>query len=110
MLPNAGAATIDPPKITEYLLNLSHPDGGPKAKFYIARGYILDNWTQLADDLRTHGTTHPVSTTITSVYGAKYTIEGPMTTPDGKSVVIRSVWIINKGEDVPRFVTGYYFG
>ncbi len=44
---------------------------------------------------------------IPSAYGVKYIIEGPLATPDGRFIAMRTVWIINKGQTEPRFVTTY---
>ena len=34
-------------------------------------------------------------------------IEGPINTPSGRSVRFRSVWQVDTGTDVPRFITMY---
>lgn len=38
-------------KIRDYLLNPSHPVGGPKALWFASPGYTLDTWRDLAEDL-----------------------------------------------------------
>ena len=50
-LPNASAAIIDERKLTEYLLNLAHRKGGPKAKFFLGRGFRPERLEELADAL-----------------------------------------------------------
>ena len=42
-----------------------------------------------------------------NAYGVVYEIEGPITTPSGKTVRFRSVWQVDTGADVPRFITIY---
>ncbi|MFA5822749.1 MAG: DUF6883 domain-containing protein [Thermodesulfovibrionales bacterium] len=44
---------------------------------------------------------------ISSLHGVKYIIDGLLTTPIGGSVKMRTVWIIDKGQERPRFVTAY---
>ncbi|MDQ1354615.1 MAG: hypothetical protein QG657_4924, partial [Acidobacteriota bacterium] len=44
---------------------------------------------------------------ISSPHGMKYIIEGTLETPVGILVKVRTVWIIDAGEDCPRFVTAY---
>jgi hypothetical protein len=39
----------------------------------------------------------------------KYVITGTINTPVGKTVSILTVWIIDAGEDTPRFVTARPF-
>jgi hypothetical protein len=37
----------------------------------------------------------------------KYISDGWMITPQGDRVKLRAVWIVDKGQDHPRFVTAY---
>ena len=43
-LPNAEQAVVDEAKLTRYLLDLTHPSGGPKAIFFLAHGFSLSDW------------------------------------------------------------------
>lgn len=40
-LPNAHLAFVEPAKLSAYLLDPNHEDGGPKAKFLAAVGFDL---------------------------------------------------------------------
>ncbi len=40
-------------------------------------------------------------------HGTKYILEGLLQTPAGSAVQIQTVWVIDKQEDRPRFVTAY---
>ena len=42
-----------------------------------------------------------------SPHGEKYIIDGDLHTPMKKTVSIRTVWIIDKNNNKPRFVTAY---
>lgn len=42
-----------------------------------------------------------------NAYGVVYEIEGPIKTPGGRSVRFCSVWQVDTGTDVPRFITMY---
>jgi len=44
---------------------------------------------------------------VISRHGQKYVVDGPITTPAGRMPIVRTVWIIDKGGDSPRFVTAY---
>jgi len=48
-----------------------------------------------------------VKEAIQSPHGAKYVLDGPLRTPTGSTVQIRTVWIIDTHEDRPRLVTAY---
>jgi hypothetical protein len=41
------------------------------------------------------------------MYGVVYEIEAPIMTPSGKVVRFRTIWQIDTGTDVPRFITMY---
>ncbi len=51
-IPGAQSAVIPLEKLTDYLLNLSHPVGGPKARWFLALGYSPNRPEQLANDLQ----------------------------------------------------------
>ena len=42
-----------------------------------------------------------------SPFGVRYVIEGAMAAPDGREPGVRTVWFIDRGKDIPRFVTAY---
>jgi len=48
-----------------------------------------------------------VSRTSEKAYGVVYEIEGPIKTPSGKTVRFCSIWQIDSGTNVPRFITMY---
>lgn len=50
-IPEAHRAVVEDAKVRDYLLNLSHPDGGSKAIWFHSLGYYRDKWQDLANDL-----------------------------------------------------------
>lgn len=106
-VPNAGRAIIAAEKITGYLLNLSHKRGGPKAKLLLSVGYRPDAPERLESDLRTQHLPLQVTRTSQNAYGVVYEIDGPIRTPSGRSTRFCSVWQVDTGTDVPRFITMY---
>lgn len=74
---------------------------------------VLRNWS--ATTLRTcrQGLTSlqhlslDVTRTSENAYGVVYEIEGPITTPTDRTVRFCSVWQVDTGTDVPRFITMY---
>ena len=109
-LPNADGVEIAKEKITDYLLNPLHPDGAGKAAFFAAMGFTLEQWDVLADALRALALTSPVANEVNSPHGAKYVVDGALTTPIGKTPSVRTVWIIDQAADTPRLVTAYPCG
>lgn len=106
-LPNADRVLITKEKITDYLLNLSHPDGAGKAAFFLAQGFTAEDWAALADALRGLAANQPVAQRVDSPHGSKYVVDGRLTTPSGKMPLVRTVWIIDYGDVPPRLITAY---
>ncbi|HKP73245.1 MAG TPA: hypothetical protein VJT82_09940 [Pyrinomonadaceae bacterium] len=107
ILPNAHRALVEREKIIKYLLNPAHPDNGGKAPFFIALGFQRKNWELFADALRQLALNGIVSDHMETVHGKKYIIDGAIETITGKRPVVRTVWIIDRGADVPRLITAY---
>jgi hypothetical protein len=105
-VPNADRAVIAADKLTGYVLNVSHKRGGPKARLLVSLGYRLDNPQSLESDLRRQHLSLDVIRTHENAYGVVYEIEGPIQTPNG-SVRFCTVWQVDTGTDVPRFITMY---
>ena len=106
-LPNAERATVPADKILLYLLSMRHPGGRYKAACFLRFGFTPDAWEVMTEALRQHAIGNEVSTVRDTPYGMKYTIEGSLQTPDGRNPVMRTVWFVEGGEEVPRFVTAY---
>jgi hypothetical protein len=101
---------IEETKILGYLLAEDHPDGKSKAAFFLSFGFTIQNWTMLVDALRHHAANNPIKQKVESTHGVKYVIEGGIPTPDGRNPSIRSVWIQEVGQSIPRLVTAYPSG
>jgi hypothetical protein len=106
-LPNAGQAVVPRNKVENYLLNLGHPDGGSKARFFVQFGFRREAWTVLAEALGRHAREHPVAGSITDPDGVTYIVEGTLETPSARKPHVRSVWLVETGELAPRFITAY---
>lgn len=104
-LPNVGRAIAPEAKFTDYLL--SHAKGEGKAAFFLAFGFRPGRWQELGSALRQYASDHEIEGIEQSRHGTVYTVVGVLGCPDGRSPLVRSVWIIRIGEDVPRLVTAY---
>jgi uncharacterized protein DUF6883 len=94
-------------KLTAYLLNPSHKRGGAKARLLLSLGYRTDAPYDLESDLRTQHLSLDPTRTSEGAFGVAYEIEGPIRTPGGRIVRFASIWQIDTGSDVPRFITMY---
>ena len=104
-VPNAELAIVSDVKLLRYVLNLSHPIGGPHA-FLFDR--LLGINLTCADVLR-QALLHAVRDEEavegqTSPYGTKYEVRFDMTGPRGRYTVL-SIWIILTGSLAPQLVT-----
>lgn len=106
-LPHKEKAYIPLLKIRDYLISETHPIGKSKAKFFRSVGFNETNIDLLKQGLLTIAHTEDVKEEVSSMHGAKYVIDGLIQTPRGKTVKVRTIWIIDKGQIRPRFVTTY---
>jgi hypothetical protein len=74
---------------------------------YAVRRRLYHAPVVLESDLRAQHLSLDVTSTHKNAYGIVYEIEGPIKTPSGSSVRFCSVWQIDTGTDVPRFITMY---
>ena len=106
-LPNAERATVDLGKITEYLLNAGHPENGGKARFFGDLGFTRENPAVLVNALRALAVSGDVVHHSDSRHGHKFVVDGAIEAPQGHHAIVRTIWIVDAGQDVPRLVTAY---
>ena len=106
-MPNADKAVIERRKLTDYLLSPTHHRGRYKANFFRELGYSAENWHTLERDLRKLILAYGVTRSRGSLWGQKFSVEGPVEGPNGKTARVVTVWIILTGEHIPRLVTAY---
>jgi hypothetical protein len=106
-VPNAERAFVDVRKLRDYCLDTNHPRGQHKARLLkSALGWTADQ----ADDVR-----HRLLEAVlredagflgTDDYGQRYALDFPIQGTGGAAIV-RSLWMIRRGEDFPRFISCY---
>jgi len=105
-LPHAEMAIVPLEKITGYLLNDAHPEGGGKAIFFQRYGFRLDEPHVLQAELRRLAREIDVRESGFG-YGLKYVGVGALNCPDGRRARIMTVWVLRSGQPPPFFVTAY---
>ena len=107
-IPNAQNAVIPEAKIKSYSLNPDHPHGGHKARvFESALGFNKNNADLLIQQIKAQlPNVEAVSGEITP-YGKLFTVDMPITGPNGKTAIVRTGWIIKNGTDIPNLTTAY---
>ena len=104
-LPQGGRAILDMRKIEDYCLDPRHLHGRHKARVFL-RALALTRadsiWLgqALLEGVRENDATE----IATDRFGTQWRVDVPITR-HGQHAVVRTVWIVRTGEDVPRFVT-----
>jgi len=106
-LPNADVARVAPEKLREYLLSETHPVGKFKAQFFRALGFDSSDVGALAQLLLAIARNEEVQATALSAHGMKFIIDGMLPARSGTIVKVRTVWILETGQQEPHFVTAY---
>ncbi len=106
-LPNSERAWIPEQKLRDYLLSMTHSVGRSKARFFRKFGFHDENVDHLETGLLAIARFQVVVQATESSFGVKYVIDGELDTPSGRTVKVRTAWIIEAGEDAPRFVTAH---
>ena len=102
-LPSSDQAFVPDDKFDLYLVP-SHKVGGPKLRFLESFGFDRADREPIRAALLAHGRAGE-ATVISTAFGVKYEVDGPLTTPSGVEPWVRTVWQIDDGETHPRFVT-----
>ncbi len=103
-LPFLDSIVIESNKLTDYLLNINHPDGGIKAKFLIEKKFDKDS---LRNILVKQANEEEVKKVKESGFGTKYILESTVMAPDKKLVLLRSVWIVYLDQKFIKLITAY---
>lgn len=106
-LPNGDLAIVPLARITDYLLNPSHPVGKHKARVFagalgmdMSAAGILEAWLQ--ETART-GDAEPG---VADAYGARFVITAQLRY-NGREAQVRTAWIVRTGQAQPEFLTAY---
>jgi hypothetical protein len=106
-LPFADEADVPKAKIVLYLLNPEHRRGKSKARFFQGRGFSAESRQAMVNSPRQHAAKNDIAKEETTPLGVRMVVEGGMAMPNGTVAEVRSIWFIEHGERIPRFVTAY---
>jgi len=104
-LPNSDEAVLDIRKIEDYCLSASHPRGRHKARvFREALELQRSDAARLRDVLLETARSGEAFQVAADAWGTHWRLDATIKR-QGKSTVVRSIWIVRTGESLPRFVT-----
>ncbi|MGB2823515.1 MAG: DUF6883 domain-containing protein [Phycisphaerae bacterium] len=106
-LPNARRAVVDVTKLRAYCLNPDHPRGRHKARVFASTlGITAESAEDLREALLAAAIKGQAVATETDEYGQRYVLDYTVAGPAG-SAVVRSMWIVRRGENFPRLTSCY---
>ncbi len=104
-LPHGDEAILDIRKVEDYCMSPSHPRGRHKARvFREALGLQRRDAAWLRNALLEAARSSEASLIVVDPWGTHWRLDATITR-QGKSVVVRTIWIVRTGESAPRFVT-----
>ena len=96
-------STIAREKITNYLLKWQ-PDND-KSRFLGRAGYSLNNWQRLLEDIRRQILPIEAELVRKTAYGDLFEIRGKLVGPNGISLSIVTIWMIENISQRTKFIT-----
>ena len=103
-IPGGDAAIVDPEKLSGYCLNPEHPRGKHKARVFATLGFTAENASELRAALLKAAATADSQPVASDQFGDRYVIEFETKGPRATGI-IRSTWIIRRGETLPRLTS-----
>ncbi len=104
-LPNSERVVLDIRKLEDYCLDPEHPRGRHKARlFRELLGATRADGRWLRDVLLDALQDSEAVALAADAFGSRWRVDVPVSR-HGRSVVVRTVWIVRTGENAPRFVT-----
>jgi hypothetical protein len=104
-LPNGEYAFVDIRKLQAYCLNPQHSRGRNKARVFASVGIEADAEELRAALLAAAGNAE-ARLGIANIYGQRYIVDFDLVR-QGRTMRIRSTWIVRIGEDLPRLTSCY---
>lgn len=104
-LPQGDRAILESRKLADYCLSLEHPRGRHKARvFRDALGIARSDASWLRNELLAGILEAEAVPMESDTYGTRWRVD-VLVVRQARNVVVRTLWIIKRGENVPRFVT-----
>jgi len=92
-------------KLKEYLLQPKKKND--KSQWLAQAGYSLENWQSLENDLCTQILSLDATPTEKTRYGQMYEIKGRLIGPNGKALLVCTIWMTETESDITKFITMY---
>ena len=106
-LPNFEKAIIDIEKLRDYCLSFEHPVGKHKALMFKKKlNFSFADSYKLKDEIADAVSKNEAHETFSDEYGKRFFVDVKIVNFD-KSEMVRTLWIVKKNENFPRFISCY---
>jgi hypothetical protein len=105
-LPNGDQAIVDIRKLLDYCLNSRHPRGRNKARVFASVGINEADAEELREAILLAARDGNAELGAANLYGQRYVVDFDYFR-GGRSVRIRSTWIVRSDEGLPRLTSCY---
>lgn len=99
----ASDAPISKAKVTGYLLKW-RPEND-KSQFLALAGYTIADADRLVEDIRAQLLPFDAQAEEMTEYGQKYRISGALNGPNGRTLNVETVWVVESVSGVTKFIT-----
>jgi len=106
-LPHAELAEVNPTKIGAYLLSETHSVGRSRWGSFGEPAWMSQRPISSPGGLLQIARTQEVVESSATVHGLKCVLEGELEAPRGRRLGLRTIWIVDGGQERPRLVTAY---
>jgi len=96
-------ALISEEKVKDYLL--AQRKRNDKSKWLANAGYNQNNWQKLELDLRNQILSLDASPSDITKFGQMFEIKGMLKGPNGKSLKVNTIWMIEHETKITKFIT-----
>lgn len=105
-IPQHMRAVVPASKLIDYLLSREHPIGRHKAAFFVSIGFGRAEPRLLEAAILEHASIGSLISRERTRFGDRFVLDGPIRTPSGRLVPLRSVWFASDSEKAV-LVTAY---
>jgi hypothetical protein len=98
-------ALISDEKLTRYLL--APRKRNDKSRWLAQAGYRLEMWSILRQDLIRQILPNDASLVERTSYGEMFEVTGKLKGPNGGTLLVRTMWMVEKATRLTKFITMY---
>lgn len=99
--------SISEDKLLKYLLSDSQTRSTDKSKLFSLYGFQSENFSLLKNEIISIAERNEIESISENEYGIFYVVSGEIRSPDGKHLLLQTIWHVLDKTKTARFVTAY---